>query len=91
MVEVFKTNVNNPADANLLIDRIHKTFMDYEANFDLHDRDNILRVKCTTGAVQASLLINLLNDFGFLAEVLEDNHPSANILLNRLGSYIQMN
>ena len=58
--------------ANMLIDRIHKTFADYKANFDLEDCDKILRVKCTTGIIQSSSLINLLKDFGFNAETLPD-------------------
>ena len=71
MVEVFKTNVNDSDHATMLIDQIHKNFIDYEANFDLGDCDKILRVR-GAGLVQSSLLINLLKDFGFDAEVLPD-------------------
>lgn len=70
MIEVFKTNVKDRDHANMLVDQIHKTFGDYNANFDLEDCDKILRVKCATGSVQPSLLINLLEDHGFSAEVL---------------------
>ena len=73
MVEVFKTNVKHRGNAKKLIDQIHKTFHSYKANFDLHDCDNILRVECGTGNVEPSLLIDLLKDFGFHAEVLPDN------------------
>ncbi len=72
-VEVFKTNVADPDLANMLLVRIHNTFVDYKANFDLDDRDNILRVKCTSGAIQSSRLINLLRDLGVNAEVLPDD------------------
>ena len=72
MIEVFKTNVQDHDHAVMLIDRIHETFDGYKANFDLDDCDNILRVKCTTGYIQSSLLIDLLNNFGFRAEVLPD-------------------
>lgn len=73
MVEVFKTNVEDPGLADLLISHIHQTFPDYQANFDLEDCDKILRVACSCGAVQPSFLIDILSDFGFQAEVLPDD------------------
>ena len=75
MVEVFKTNVKDRHHADMLIDQIHKTFYDYQANFDLNDSDKILRVKCSQGAIQPSLLIELLNRHGFHAEILPDDIP----------------
>ena len=72
MVEVFKTNVTDQDHANRLIDQIHYTYQEYKANFDLEDCDRILRVKCTTETIQPSLLIGLLMDSGFRAEVLPD-------------------
>jgi len=72
MIEVFKTNVRNRSHAKMLVSQIQSAFGDYEANFDLDDCDNILRIKSTSGAVQVSRLISFLRDFGFSAEVLED-------------------
>ena len=72
MVEVFKTNVKDQDVADKLIDQIHKTFIDYNANFDLQDCDNILRVRCMTGSIESTLLIYLLNQFGCNAEILQD-------------------
>jgi hypothetical protein len=72
MVEVFKTNVTDQDHANRLIDQIHYAYQEYKANFDLEDCDRILRVKCTTETIQPSLLIGLLMDSGFRAEVLPD-------------------
>ncbi|GAA3935617.1 hypothetical protein [Hymenobacter algoricola] len=72
MVEVFKTNVTAPGHAQRLLDRIHATFAEYRANFDLEDCDNILRVECASGFVLPSCLIRLLRDAGFHAEVLPD-------------------
>jgi hypothetical protein len=72
MVEVFKTDVTNQDHANRLVDQIHHAYREYKANFDLEDCDRILRVKCMTSPVQASLLIDLLRDSGFRAEVLPD-------------------
>jgi hypothetical protein len=72
MIEVFKTNVRARSHAKMLVSQIQKAFNGYEANFDLDDCDNILRIKCETGMVQSPGLIALLKDFGFHAEVLDD-------------------
>ena len=77
MVEVFKTNVEQPGHANMLLDQIHKTCADYTANFDLEDCDKILRVKSRSGLIEPPLLITLLDNFGFTAEVLSDEIPVA--------------
>ena len=45
MVEVFKSDVDDPKYAEILIDMIHRVLVDYEANFDLDDCDHILRVE----------------------------------------------
>lgn len=72
MVEVFKTNVRERRHAKMLIGRIHETFSDYKANFDLDDCDKILRVKSEREFIPPLSLINLLRDYGFEAEVLPD-------------------
>ncbi len=72
MIEVLKTNVKDRNQAKRLIDQIHKTFLDYHANFDLEDCDRILRVKSTTASIQVNLLINLLKANGVESEILED-------------------
>lgn len=71
MIEVFKTSVTERWQANILVEQIHKQFIHYKANFDLQDCDRILRVKSISGAVQAMPLIQLLEDHGFHAEILE--------------------
>jgi hypothetical protein len=78
-VEVFKTNVNDPDHAKLLIDQIHATFLDYTANFDLEDCDKILRVKSAEEPIQVLSLVVLIKNFGFDAEVLSDEQPVNNI------------
>jgi hypothetical protein len=83
MVEVFKTDVTTHHHAKMLIDQIHSAFADFEANFDLKDCDNILRVECTTGVIQSSVLINLLKGYGFYAEVLPDESEHASLISNR--------
>lgn len=70
-VEVFKTNVNTRRYANKLVDQIHKTFTQYNANFDLEDCDKILRVQCNQGVIKARTLIIFLKAKGCFAEVLQ--------------------
>ncbi|MEJ6980427.1 hypothetical protein WG906_08190 [Pedobacter sp. P351] len=72
MVEVFKTDVKDLDLATLLIDQIKKTFVDYSANFDLQDCDNILRVESNTELIQSSALIAFLKALGCCAEILPD-------------------
>ncbi|HEX8357409.1 MAG TPA: hypothetical protein VF610_08365 [Segetibacter sp.] len=81
MVEVFKTNVAEPGEANLLIDHIHTACIDYIANFDLEDCDKILRVRSLSGIVEPTLLIDLLQNLGYFAEVLSDELPSNGVLI----------
>jgi hypothetical protein len=77
MIEVFKTNVCDRCNANMLLEQIQQSFSNYQANFDLEDCDHILRVKCTTGTIQTALLMELLKGLGFDAEVLPDEIPFA--------------
>ena len=73
MVEIFKTNVEDRAQARDLVRKIHRKFAAYSANFDLEDCDKILRVKSATGPVQPVPLIRFLQELGTRAEVLEEN------------------
>ena len=72
MVEVFKINVEDCDHAIWIIDRIHKTFTNYTANFDLEDCDNILRIKCVDASIESQFIINLVQKLGFYAEILQD-------------------
>lgn len=83
MVEVFKTNVNDPDQADFLIEEIHKTFRHYAANFDLEDCDRILRV-ASAALVHPPAVVDLLRQFGFEAEVLPDDDPAAGTMRDTL-------
>ena len=76
MIEVFKTDVDDSKYADILVEHIQRIFHGYEANFDLQDRDKILRVKNVLGNVNSDYLIKMLNRFGFYAEVLPDDYPA---------------
>lgn len=76
MVEVFKTNVQDPDQANALMEKIHHVFQHYSINFDLEDCDKILRVKSTSGPIETSVLVHFLKIAGCNAEVLPDVMPA---------------
>jgi hypothetical protein len=69
MVEIFKTNVSDQAQADMLVYEIYRIMKGCAVNFDLEDCDKILRVKYE-GELDPLILIELLKHFGFEAEVL---------------------
>lgn len=73
MVEVFRTNVQNEALAKVLTERISALFAGYAANFDLEDRDKILRIETGRDSVDAMGIILLFKRLGLIAELLEDD------------------
>ena len=75
MIEVFKTNVKRRLHADKLIDRIHKNFIHYKANFDLDDCDRILRIASSDGLIEIQPIVDLMKESGFHAEVLPDEQP----------------
>ena len=72
MVEVFKTDVMHPEAAALLVLQIRQVASWYKVNFDLSDCDRILRVQSSSEPVNAALVMEILKDFGFHAEILPD-------------------
>jgi hypothetical protein len=83
MVEVFKTNVMIKGKAQRLIDEIAHAYPSYKINFDLEDCDKILRVENPDGFVEPLSVINIVNDSGFIAEVLPDEPFSLQFLLSQ--------
>ena len=69
MVEVFKTNVQETEQAELLIDLLRQHFPGSKINFDLDDCDKVLRIEgidFITGNV-----IDALKQQGFMCNLLE--------------------
>ena len=81
MIEIFKTNIEQPDQALAVLRRIKETYGAYAANFDLQDCDHILRVESIHGDVDRRALIKLVNGMGFHAEVLSDDVPTNEQLL----------
>jgi hypothetical protein len=68
MVEVFKTNVEQPEHSEMLIDQLISYIPNSEINFDLEDCDKILRIEAES--VSNQLIIEILHQNGYYAEVL---------------------
>lgn len=68
MVEVFKTNVEQPEHSEMLIDQIITQIPNSQVNFDLEDCDKILRIEAES--VSNQLIIEILHRNGYHAEVL---------------------
>jgi hypothetical protein len=93
MVEVFKTNIQTQRQAVYLLDRLYNEFGHYSANFDLEDRDRILRVECPTGSIAVKSVMAFLEGLGCYAKVLPDTVPHTEIgpqpLLTTLGRKVE--
>ena len=72
MVEVFATNVVDPALAKQVVEMIQKAFTGYKANFDLADCDHVLRIQGPNGSIQTESLLLMLKKMGVDAAVLPD-------------------
>ncbi len=68
MVQVFKTSVEQPSHAALLLELLSQTFPLSESNFDLEDCDRILRVQGVD--ISDEKIIEVINVSGFYCEVL---------------------
>lgn len=69
MIEVFKTNVSNPQQADELIGLLRNFLPGGIINFDLEDCDKILRIDHKQ--VEPTQVIALLADKGFRCDVLQ--------------------
>jgi hypothetical protein len=68
MVEVFKTNVQDEAEAAILVALLQKHITNSCVNFDLDDCDKVLRVAGLE--ISPQLVAGILNDHGYWCEVL---------------------
>jgi len=81
MIEVFKTNVQEQKHAAAIVNEIHEQLNNCHANFDLQDCDNILRVKSASGEVPVTMLFEIVNKYGYRAEVLPEDVPVMDLRL----------
>ncbi len=69
MVEVFKTNVQKKAQSKRLLSILSNAFPSFKINFDLSDRDRILRIEGDN--VEALEIIMLVKKHGVTCEILD--------------------
>lgn len=69
MVEVFKTNVQEFAEAQNLVALLRRHFPDSKINFDLDDCDKVLRVEGNDLRIEK--VMTLIMEKGFLCAVLD--------------------
>ena len=69
MVEVFKTNVRSIRKAKLIIQKLGEEFPAHKINFDLNDRDKILRVQGKN--ISSKKIVQVLTEENYQCKVLE--------------------
>lgn len=70
-IEVFKTNLQEAAEADKILKLLHRQFPHYHANIDLSDCDKILRIECRSGTVDEIVIKKLISEAGYISEVLQ--------------------
>jgi hypothetical protein len=70
MVEVFKTNVRKKTQSKRILLALYEQFPYCEMNFDLEDRDKILRVEGKK--ILPEMIIAVLQENGHECEILMD-------------------
>lgn len=69
MIEVFKTNVQEESQCQIIIAKLLEHFPNSSINFDLEDCDKILRIH--SASISNKKIIEMLGSFGYSCEVLE--------------------
>ena len=69
MIEVFKTNVQKKAQSKMLLCILSEAFPLFKINFNLSDRDKVLRVEGDN--MEALPIMILVKEHGFTCEILD--------------------
>ena len=69
MVEVFKTNVQKKAQSKMLLCILSEAFPSFNINFDLSDRDKVLRIEGDD--MEPLRIMVLVKAHGFNCEILD--------------------
>jgi hypothetical protein len=69
MVEVFKTNIQKKSQSKMLLCMLSERFPSFRINFDLSDRDKVLRVEGDD--MDGLQIMMLVKQNGFQCEVLD--------------------
>ena len=69
MIEVYKTNVQKKTESKLLLSVLSEAFPSFKINFDLSDRDKVLRVE--GDYIEVLSIIRILKQHGFRCDILD--------------------
>jgi hypothetical protein len=69
MVEAFKTNVQKKIQSKMLLCILSEAFPSSKINFDLSDRDKVLRVEGDN--IEPLPIMILVKEHGFTCEILD--------------------
>ena len=69
MVEAFKTNVQKKTESKKLLCILAEALPSFKINFDLSDRDKVLRVEGDD--IEALRIMILVKQYGFTCEILD--------------------
>lgn len=69
MIEVFKTNIQKKAQSKMLLCILSEAFPSSKINFDLSDRDKVLRVEGDN--IESLRVMILVKKYGFTCEILD--------------------
>ena len=69
MVEVFRTNIRRRSQGKMLLSLLSEAFPSFKINFDLSDRDKILRAEGE--CVEPEKIILFMEESGFECGVVE--------------------
>ena len=69
MVEVFKTNVQKKSQSKMLLSILSEAFPTFKINFDLSDRDKVLRIEGDN--MELLRIMVLVKEYGFKCEPLD--------------------
>jgi len=84
MVEVFRTNVKSNKFAGQLLGVLHLQFPQLSFNFDLEDRDNILRVEAGNCPIEAEHIMDTVREHSFQIEILPDLPATENGYMEKI-------
>lgn len=69
-VEIYKTNVQEAYEANLILKMLLEHLPNYKINFDLSDSDKILRVEAPM--INVEKIIFLVTNINYECELIQD-------------------
>ena len=70
MIEIFATNIRSIKDARIIEGLFSIVFPRLDVNFDLDDRDRILRVQSPV-PIDSNSIIGYMRNLGFAAKVID--------------------